>query len=67
MAYDPAVLLEKLRGIRASGVREVEYEGRRVQYRSDEELVAAIASLERQVAGNNNRANAVVFSTSKGI
>lgn len=66
MAYDPATLLEKLRAIRGSGVREVEYDGKRVQYRSDDELVAAIASLERQIAGNS-RVNSVVFCTTKGI
>jgi hypothetical protein len=66
VAYDPAALLEKLRGIRASGVREVEYDGKRVQFRSDDELVAAIGALERQVAGNQ-RVNTVVFSTTKGF
>lgn len=66
MAYDPAALLEKLRAIRGSGIREVEYDGKRVQYRTDDELVAAIGSLERQVAGSK-RVKSVVFCTTKGI
>lgn len=68
MAYDPVTLLAKLRGIRASGVREVEYDGKRISYRSDDELVAAIASLEREIAAaGNRRVDTVVFSTSKGV
>lgn len=65
---DPAALLAKLRAIRANGVREVEYEGRRVTYRDDNELAAEIADLERQIArAGTNRVDVVVFSTSKGI
>lgn len=68
VAYDPAALLEKLRGIRASGLREVEYDGKRVQYRSDDELAAAITSLERQIANaSGRRVDIVVFRTCKGV
>lgn len=61
--------LEKLRGVRASGVREVQYGDKIVQYRGDDELQAAIASLERQIAAasSGTRVDQVVFATSKGI
>lgn len=62
------VYLTKLRAVRASGLREVEYEGRRVSYRSDDELQAAIVDLERQIGiASRGRVDSVVFSTSKGI
>lgn len=65
---DLQAYLAKLRAIRANGVREVEYEGRRVSYRDDAELQAAILDLERQIAmASRGRVDAVVFSTSKGL
>ena len=60
--------LEKLRQVRASGSREVEWDGRRVRYASDSELAAAIADLERQIAAaTGSRIHTVRFSTSKGL
>lgn len=42
--------LAKLRELRAKGVRSVSYQGETVEYRSDAEISAAIADLERQLA-----------------
>lgn len=41
--------LEKLYAARFSGVREVNFEGRRVVYPSDPELAAAIGELEQRI------------------
>ena len=43
--------LERLRQVRASGTLRVETENERIEYRSDADLAAAIADLERQIAG----------------
>jgi len=61
--------LEELKAQRASGVREAQFMDNRVVYRSDAELSAAIADLERQVAQGSGRpaVKMVHFSTSKGI
>lgn len=64
--------LERLRDAlvraRATGVRAVEYDGRKTEYRSDAEMAAAIADLDRRVAGGagGRRPGVVAFSTSKG-
>lgn len=47
--------LDDLRAMRAEGTREMSFNGRRVVYRTDAELAAAIADLERQVATAENR------------
>lgn len=57
--------LDKLLQLRLSGARSVEYEGRKVEYRSDAELAAAIADAERRLAAV--RVRAVTFTTSKGV
>ncbi len=60
--------LAKLRALRAEGVRSLRYsDGKELEYRSDAELAAAIADLERQIAGANASAKVVYFSTSKGL
>jgi hypothetical protein len=60
--------LEALRATRASGERSIEYEGTRVEYRTDGELATAIADLEQQIAAaSGRRSKTVYFSTSKGI
>jgi hypothetical protein len=41
--------LQKLYEARFSGVREVNFEGRRVAYSSDAEFAAAIGDLERRI------------------
>ncbi|WAC27512.1 phage head-tail joining protein [Ancylobacter sp. SL191] len=60
--------LEKLRAARATGIRRLRYsDGKEHEYRTDAELAAAIADLERQIAGANASAKVVYFSTSKGL
>lgn len=65
--------LEALRKARASGVRRVEFESgngsrRLVEYRTDSELAAAIADLERQIAQLQARKVSVVqIHSSKGV
>ena len=64
--------LETLRKARASGVRRVEFtagngNSRMVEYRSDDELAAAIADVERRLAGlRGQRVHTVLISSSKG-
>ena len=60
--------LEALRKTRASGRRRVEYGGGSVEYRSDAELAAAIADIERQIAtASGARRGPIYFNTSKGV
>jgi hypothetical protein len=64
--------LEKLRKARAAGVRKVSYGNgpvsREVEYRSDSELAAAIADLEKQIAGvQGRRITRVRVTSSKGL
>ena len=65
--------LETLRSARATGTRSVEFTAgngvsRRVEYRSDSELAAAIADLERRIAGlTGPRITTVRINTSKGF
>ncbi len=68
-----AELLEQrveLVAARRSGVRAVGYsDGANVQYRSDAELAAAIANLDREIATAQGRRSAsrFTFNTSKGL
>ncbi|MEJ1161786.1 phage head-tail joining protein [Prosthecomicrobium sp. N25] len=64
--------LAALRKARASGVATVEFDAgngsrRRVTYRSDAELAAAIADIERQIAGLSGRVHTITIATSKGF
>ncbi|WP_428032793.1 phage head-tail joining protein [Ancylobacter sp.] len=60
--------LAKLRSARAEGIRRLRYsDGREVEYRTDSELAAAIADVERQIAGANAPAKVVYLATSKGL
>lgn len=60
--------LESLRAMRARGVRAVQQDGKRVEYSSDAELAAAIADLERQVAGGTGaRVHTIRINASKGL
>ena len=47
--------LEELRAARASGVRRVEFRDRTVEYRTDNELAAAIRDLETRIAAAEGR------------
>lgn len=46
-------LLAALLGMRFGGVRSITYDGRQITYGSDAELGAAIADLERRIAGSD--------------
>lgn len=65
--------LEKLRAARATGAREIEFtagtgQSRRVQYKSDAEMAAAIADLEQRIAAVSGPPVRVIrFATSKGL
>lgn len=67
------VHLAQLRRVRAQGTRVVEFSAgngvtRRVEYRSDKELVAAINDLERRIGGlSNARTSQVRIQSSKGV
>jgi hypothetical protein len=64
--------LDCLREARASGAREIETQTgpvrRRVAYRTDDELEAAIADLERQIAAASGPPVRTIYvNASKGI
>lgn len=65
--------LASLREIRAQGTRSVEFSAgnggsRRVEYRSDHELLAAINDLERRIAQlKPGRVSVVRIQSSKGL
>jgi len=60
--------LETLREARASGLRKVKYGEREMEYRTDEELAAAIADLERRIAQQNGGAvHTIKLYSSKGF
>lgn len=69
---DLEVQLAQLRRIRAQGTRVVEFNGgngvsRRVEFRSEAELISAITDLERRIAYlNNTRISQVRIQSSKG-
>lgn len=53
---------------RAQGIRTVEHDGKRVEYRSDAEMAAAIAAIEERIARSSaTRPRTVRFSTGKGL
>lgn len=59
---------EQLATIRAKGTRELEYDGRRVVYKSDDELAAAIQDLDRQIQQlGGTRVSTIYISACKGI
>lgn len=60
--------LEALRELRAGGEARVRLsDGREVQYRTDAEIAAAIADIERQIAGAGAPAKVIYLATSKGL
>jgi hypothetical protein len=61
--------LEKLRTARASGTSEVQFsDGRRVAYKADAQMAAAIADLERQIASyDSTPTTTILVSASKGL
>lgn len=71
MADDLTILLaqrDRLAEIRGKGIRAYEINGRRVEYRSDAEITAATADVERRIAAlQGNRISTVRVSASKGF
>ena len=61
--------LDVLRKARASGVRKVEGpDNRSVEYKSDAEMAAAIADIERRITGASGRPiRTVYFNSTKGF
>ncbi|CAA7619016.1 phage head-tail joining protein [Magnetospirillum sp. SS-4] len=57
---------EALLRARYAGTRIVEYDGRKVEYRSDSEMASALADLERRL-GTNARVTQVRINSSKGV
>ena len=65
---DAATMMQQLANLQAaygSGALSVQYEGKNVTYRSANELLAAISSLQRQL-GINTQPARVVVRTDKG-
>lgn len=52
---------------RYAGVRQLEYDGKRVMYGSDAEMAAAIADLEHRITGQTGRVTQVQINSSKGV
>jgi len=58
---------DALMAARYRGVRTVEYDGKRVTYATDGEMAAALADLNRQIAGTTGRISIVRIQSSKGL
>lgn len=60
---------DRLHGARFNGTRAVQdSDGSRIEYRSDSEMAAALAALDREIASVNGRPKSTIhFSTSKGF
>jgi len=60
---------EALLAARFRGVRTVELEGRRIAYATDAEMAAALADLERRIAGaeSGGRRRVVFTAAHKGL
>lgn len=71
MADDLATLearLDQLLELRSRGVGTVEYEGRRIEYRRDAELNAAIQDLERRITrARSQQITDIRLWSSKGL
>ena len=60
---------DALHQARFAGVRAVEYDGRRTEFRSDTEMRAALADLDRRIeaAQGTTRIRMVRIASSKGV
>jgi hypothetical protein len=68
MEADLQQQLAKLRSARAKSYRRVQYGDRQVEYKSDSEMAAAIADLERRLSAlQGGRVTAVRIQSSKGF
>ena len=61
--------LDALKAQRASGVRDVQFGERRAVYRSDKDIVAAIAALEAELAAASGtpKPRAILVRATKGF
>ncbi|MFC3119898.1 phage head-tail joining protein [Jhaorihella thermophila] len=57
---------DALMAARYQGVRTVEYDGKRVTYASDGEMAAALADLNRQIAGRPTASRSSASNPRKG-
>jgi hypothetical protein len=71
MALDPAELIDlrdALIRARAKGVKTVQMNGERVEYKTDAEMADAVNDLEARIRrASTPRAGSVLFSSSKGV
>lgn len=59
---------DALEAARFRGLREVERDGHRIVYRSDAEMVAALADLNQRIAAaGSQQVRTVLIHTSKGV
>lgn len=60
--------LEELKDARRTGARRIRFADRETEYRSDAELAAAIANLERELAAEQGlaRPTSIVIRSNKG-
>lgn len=59
---------QKLAEVRAHGMRTVQYGDKKVEYRTDAEMRAALADLDRQIAqASGKRILQVRIASSKGL
>ena len=69
MAHSTAALIEfrdRLIAARLNGIRSVtDQNGESVEYKSDQQMAAALAYVERLIAGQ--QPSTIVFHTSKGL
>ncbi len=60
--------LATLQAQRASGVAEIQVDGRTIRYRTDTEIAAAIADLERQLAASTTSpVTTILVAATKGL
>ena len=68
LGLDPQALLAGLQKARASGVLEVQFGDRTVRYKSDQQMAAAIANIEANMAraAGGSSVNVVSIRSTKG-
>jgi hypothetical protein len=67
-ATELTALRDALLRARAGGTKSVEFDGRKIEYKTDAEMATAIGDLEARIArAASPRPGAIVFSTSKGL
>ena len=52
---------------RANGIRSVTHGEKRIEYKSDDEMAAALGALEREIAAGQDRVRRVYITASKGV